>query len=304
MEATRPMSLLSTAPTEQTTGPAARSLWTLVRMRFVRHRLALLSAVVLGLFALAALCAPLLVRHDPNATDLLNRNAAPSFNHFLGTDSFGRDVWARLLFAARISLSVGIVAVGIYTVIGIVLGSLAGYYGGLIDGAIMRFTDTVMSFPSLILIILAVSIVGPSIYNVMAVIGLLGWPSTARLVRAEFLSLREREFVVASLMIGAPNRTIIFRHILPNAFYPLIVSATLGIAGAILSEAGLSFLGLGVQPPTASWGNMLNEAQKLTTLRNYAWQWLPPGLAIAIAVLATNFIGDGLRDALDPRSRV
>jgi peptide/nickel transport system permease protein len=245
----------------------------------------------------------MLARHDPNATDLLNRNTGPSLDHFLGTDSFGRDVWARLIFAARISLSVGIVAVGLYTFIGILLGALAGYYGGLIDGTIMRFTDTVMSFPSLILIILAVSIIGPSIYNVMAVIGLLGWPGTARLVRAEFLSLREREFVVASRMVGGSNRTIIFRHILPNAVYPLIVSATLGIAGAILSEASLSFLGLGVQPPTASWGNMLNEAQKLTTLRNYPWQWLPPGLAIAIAVLATNFIGDGLRDALDPRSR-
>jgi peptide/nickel transport system permease protein len=301
MEATSRMSPL--ARTEVASGPAARSLWSLVWQRFVRHRLALFSVVVLGVLVLAAIFAPVLVRHDPNATNLLNRNAAPSLDHFLGTDSFGRDVWARLLYAGRISLSVGIVAVGIYTAIGIVLGAVAGFYGGPIDGAIMRFTDTVMSFPGLILIILAVSIVGPSIYNVMAVIGLLGWPSTARLVRGEFLSLREREFVVASQMVGAPNRTIIFRHILPNAMHPLIVSATLGIAGAILSEAGLSFLGLGVQPPTASWGNMLNEAQKLTTLRNYAWQWLPPGLAIAIAVLVTNFIGDGLRDALDPRSR-
>jgi peptide/nickel transport system permease protein len=281
----------------------ARSPWSLVWSRFVRHKLALASAIVLLLLAAAAVFAPFLVRHDPNATDLLNRNAGPSLSHFLGTDSFGRDVWARLLYAGRISLSVGIVAVSIYTAIGILLGSIAGYYGGFVDGVIMRFTDTVMSFPSLILIILAVSIVGPSIYNVMAVIGLLGWTSTARLVRAEFLSLREREFVTASRMIGTPNRLIIVRHILPNAFHPLIVSATLGIAGAILSEAGLSFLGLGVQPPTASWGNMLNEAQKLTTLRNYPWQWLPHGLAIAIAVLTTNFLGDGLRDALDPRSR-
>lgn len=281
----------------------ARSPWSLVWSRFVRHKLALASASVLLLMILMALFAPLLTQHDPNATDLLNRNQAPSWSHLLGTDSLGRDVWARLLFAGRISLSVGIVAVSIYTVIGIVLGAAAGFYGGLVDGLIMRFTDTVMSFPSLILIILAVSIVGPSIYNVMAVIGLLGWTGIARLVRAEFLSLREREFVTAARMIGTPNRTIMLRHILPNALHPLIVSATLGIAGAILTEAGLSFLGLGVQPPTASWGNMLNEAQKLTTLRNYPWQWIPPGMAIAIAVLATNFLGDGLRDALDPRAR-
>jgi peptide/nickel transport system permease protein len=294
---------VTAAPAPEWKDKTARSPWSLVWTRFLRHKLALASAVVLVLLALAAVFAPLLIRHDPNATDLLNRNAGPSLSHFLGTDSFGRDVWARLLFAGRISLSVGIVAVSIYTLIGILLGSIAGYYGGFVDGLIMRFTDTVMSFPSLILIILAVSIVGPSIYNVMAVIGLLGWTGTARLVRAEFLSLREREFVTASRMIGTPNRTIMLRHILPNAFHPLIVSATLGIAGAILSEAGLSFLGLGVQPPAASWGNMLNEAQKLTTLRNYPWQWLPPGLAIAIAVLATNFLGDGLRDALDPRTR-
>ena len=167
----------------------------------------------------------------------------------------------------------------------------------------MRLTDTVMSFPSLTLIILAVALLGPSIYNVMIVIGLLGWPGTARLVRSEFLSLRDREFVVASRMVGARDHQIILRHILPNALYPVIVSATLGIAGAILTEAGLSFLGLGVQQPTPSWGNMLNEAQKLTVLQRYPWQWVPPGLAIAIAVLVINFVGDGLRDALDPRTR-
>lgn len=294
---------LAAQPEQTWKADRARSPWSLVWTRFIRHKLALASAAVLLVLVLMAVFAPLLVRHDPNATNLLYRNRGPSLSHFLGTDSLGRDVWARLLFAGRISLSVGIVAVSIYTVIGIILGSIAGFYGGFIDGLIMRFTDTVMSFPSLILIILAVSIVGPSIYNVMAVIGLLGWTGIARLVRAEFLSLREREFVTASRMIGTPNRTIMLRHILPNAIPPLIVSATLGIAGAILSEAGLSFLGLGVQPPNASWGNMLNEAQKLTTLRNYPWQWLPPGIAIAVAVLATNFLGDGLRDALDPRAR-
>lgn len=280
-----------------------QSPWALVRRRFIRHRLALSAAIVLSILVLAAAFAPLLAQHDPNTTSLLDRNLGPSSDHWLGTDSLGRDVWARLLYAGRISLSVGVVAVGIYMAIGLVLGAIAGYFGGFIDSLIMRFTDTVMSFPSLILIILAVSILGPSIYNVMAVLGLLGWPGTARLTRGEFLSLREREYVFASRMIGTPDHRIMFRHILPNALHPLIVSATLGIAGAILSEAALSFLGLGVQPPTASWGNMLNEAQKLTTLRNYPWQWLPPGMAIAIAVLSINFLGDGLRDALDPRTR-
>jgi peptide/nickel transport system permease protein len=193
-----------------------------------------------------------------------------------------------------------LVAVAIYTAIGVSLGALSGFYGGWTDSIIMRLADIVLSFPALILIITVVSVLGPSIYNIMLIIGLLGWPPIARIVRGLFLSLREREFVLASRTVGVSNGRIIFRHMLPNALAPVIVAATFGMANAILLEAGLSFLGLGVQPPTPSWGNMLKDAQSLTVLESMPWLWIPPGTMIALAVLSINFIGDGLRDALDP----
>jgi peptide/nickel transport system permease protein len=186
--------------------------------------------------------------------------------------------------------------------IGTILGALSGYFGGVVDAVIQRLTDAVMCFPSLIIIIAAVAIIGPSIYNVMIVIGLLTWPSICRIVRGQFLSLREREFVEAAQAMGAGNMRIIFRHLLPNAIAPIIVAATFGIASAILTEAGLSFLGLGVQPPTASWGNMINTAQSAAVLQQMPWLWIPAGIMIALAVLSINFIGDGLRDTLDPRA--
>jgi len=197
---------------------------------------------------------------------------------------------------------VGLVAVTIYTTIGVVLGAISGYFGGFVDGAIQRLTDTVMCFPTLIIIIAAVSITGPSIWNVMLIIGLLTWTGTCRLVRGQFLSLREQAFVEAARSVGASDMRLIFRHVLPNSVAPVIVSATFGVAAAILTEAGLSFLGLGVQPPTASWGNLINLAQSATILQQMPWLWAPPGVLIAVAVLSINFIGDGLRDALDPRA--
>jgi len=233
--------------------------------------------------------------------DLYSVAQPPSPDHLLGTDETGRDVPSRLVYGARVSLSVGLVAVFIYTTIGLVLGSTAGYAGGWVDNVLMRATDVVMCFPTLIIIITVVSFVGPSIYNVMAIIGLLGWPQTARLIRGQMLSLREREYVEAARALGAPDAFIVLRHMLPNGIYPIVVSSTFGVATAILTEAGLSFLGLGVQPPTASWGNMLNAAQSVTVLESRPWLWLPPGLAIVLAVLCINFVGDGLRDALDPR---
>ncbi len=208
-----------------------------------------------------------------------------------------------MIYGGRVSLSVGLVSVTIYTLIGIVLGSLSGYYGGLVDSTIQRLTDTVMCFPSLVIIIAAVAILGPSLYNVMIVIGLLTWPGICRLVRAQFLSLRQREFVEAARSVGGRDRELIFRHILPNALAPVIVAATFGVAAAILTEAGLSFLGLGVQPPTPSWGNLINTAQSVAVLQQMPWLWIPAGLLIALSVLSINFIGDGLRDALDPRLR-
>ncbi len=268
--------------------------------RFRRHRLALIGMSILLLLAVGAIGAPLIARHGPSSIDLSAYRLGPSANHPLGTDSAGRDVLSRLLYAGRISLSVGLVAVGIYTAIGVVLGALAGFYGGWVDSTVMRLADVVLSFPTLIIIITLASVLGPSIANVMLAIGLLGWPPIARLLRAELLSLREREFIVGARAMGTSNARLIFRHLLPNAMAPVLVAATFGIAYAILIEAGLSFLGLGVRPPTPSWGNMLTDAQSLTVLESMPWLWLPPGVMIGLAVLSINFIGDGLRDALDP----
>lgn len=272
--------------------------------RFMRHRMAMAGLVVLLLLCLMAIFAPLIAGADPNQGSLRLVRKAPQAGHWLGTDGAGRDVWARLVYASRVSLSVGIVAVAISTAIGVLLGSLAGFYGGKIDSLIMRFTDIILCFPTLLVILSVVTIVGPSIFNVMAVIGGFSWPSMCRLVRAQFLSLREQDYVLAARAIGAPSRAIVARHLLPNVVAPISVAVTLALAGAILTEAGLSFLGLSVQVPTPTWGNMLFGATSISIIENNWWLWLPPGLMIACAVLAINFVGDGLRDALDPRMRL
>jgi peptide/nickel transport system permease protein len=261
----------------------------------------MVGLVLITFMVVMAVFAPLIFDLDPYGVDLRAYRTAPSADHWLGTDSAGRDVLARLIYAGRVSLSVGVVAVGIYTSIGLTLGAIAGFYGGRVDGMIMRLADVVMAFPGVVFIITVASIVGPSIYNIMVIIGLLGWPLVARLVRGMILSLREREYVVAVRAIGASDRRIIFRHIVPNVLAPVLVAATFGAANAILLEAGLSFIGLGVQAPTASWGNMLESAQSLTILDSMPWLWVPPGLAIAVTVLSLNFVGDGVRDAIDPR---
>jgi peptide/nickel transport system permease protein len=280
---------------------SADSLSRRVWRRFVRHRLAMASLGVLILIAITVIGAPLFTAYNP-VKSAGKIEQAPSREHILGTDRLGRDVWARLVYGGRVSISVGIVAVSISTAISIVLGSLSGFYGRWVDMLIMRITDVMMVFPGLILIMVVVSVVGPSIYNVMAVIGLLGWTGTTRLLRGQILSVREWDFVTAARAVGVTDRRIMFRHILPNALAPLLVAATFGVAGAILTEAGLSYLGLGVLPPGPSWGNMLNGAQSVRILEGLWWLWLPPGLAIFVTVLAINFLGDGLRDALDPRT--
>lgn len=269
--------------------------------RFLRHRLAVAGLIIVLILVFAAVFANQVSPHDPNAIVVTQIDDRPSAIYPLGLDQVGRDNLSRLIHAARISLSVGLVAVSIYIVIGTVLGALAGYFGGAVDILITRLTDTFLSFPTLMLILVVVSLVGPRIWNVMLVLGLLGWPPTCRLVRGEFLSLRERDYVHAARASGAVDSRIIFRHVLPNAMGPILVNATFGVATAILTEAALSFLGLGVQPPTASWGNMLTSAQSLSILEQRPFLWVPPGFAIFISVLAINFVGDGLRDALDPR---
>ena len=269
--------------------------------RFFRNKLAIAGLAIVTLLIVIAIFAPFIAPHDPALPDFYAARQAPSSTYWFGTDDLGRDVLSRLIYAARISVTVGIVAVGIYELIAIVLGAVSGYFGGKVDMIVQRLVDIVLAFPNLIIILVFIAILGPSIYNVMIAIGLLSWPGPTRLVRGQILQLREEDYVLAARSLGVRDRRIIFRHILPGVISPLIVNATFGVAGAIMTEAGLSFLGLGVQPPTPSWGNMLMDAQNLTKLQMMPWLWLPPGLAIVLTVLAINFIGDGLRDALDPK---
>jgi peptide/nickel transport system permease protein len=279
---------------------SANTAWA----RFRRHKLALFGLAVLILLGAAAIFANVLAAYDPNRGDLTQLRSAPGARHLLGTDSAGRDVMARLLFGARISMTVGIVAVSISAAIGTLIGMEAGYARGWIDNVLMRFTEVVMTFPVLFAVIVLVALVGPNLFNVILVIGVLGWPGLARLVRGQVLSLRETDYVTAARATGASHRRIVFVHILPGVLPYVMVASTLGMASAILTEAALSFLGLGVQIPVSTWGNMLYSAQSLTVLQSMPWLWIPPGAAIAITVLAANFVGDGLRDAFDPRMRI
>lgn len=269
--------------------------------RFFRDKLAVAGLViVLALFALSILT-PVIAPYDPSAIDVDNILMPPSAQHLFGTDDLGRDVFTRMLYGAGISLKVGFVAVGIATIIGVLLGAIAGYYGGMVDLIIMRFVDIMLCFPSFFLILAVIAFLEPSIFNIMAVIGLTSWMGITRLVRAEFLSLKERDFVLAARAMGASSPRIIFLHILPNAMTPVLVAATLGIASAVLTESALSFLGIGVQPPTPSWGNILTLGQ--STLGVAWWLSLFPGMAILITVLGYNLLGEGIRDAIDPRLR-
>ncbi|MBX3012157.1 MAG: ABC transporter permease [Caldilineaceae bacterium] len=277
------------------------SPWRRARRRFLRHRLAMFGLLVLTLLILIALFAPFIAPYDYAEQNLRRFREAPSADYWLGTDSFGRDVLSRLIWGARPSLAVGLLAVAIYEVIAIILGSLAGYYGGKVDWIIMRVVDIVMTFPSLIIIIFLVAILGPGLQNTILAIAVLRWTEPTRLVRAQILSLREMDYVLAARSLGVPDGRIIRRHVVPGIVAPLVVHATFGVAVAILTEASLSFLNLGILPPAASWGNMMTAAQELVILEQMPWLWLPPGLAIMLAVLSINFVGDGLRDALDPK---
>jgi peptide/nickel transport system permease protein len=268
--------------------------------RFKRNKLSVAGTVVVVALIIIALFAPFIAPYNPTDIDISNIMAPPSASHPFGTDELGRDVLTRMIYGSRISLSVGIVAVGISICIGIIIGSLAGFFVGKVDAVLMRFVDIMLTFPTFFLMLAVIAIVPrSSIYIIMLVIGITSWMDVARLVRAEFLTLRERDFVLAAKVAGAGNLRLIFRHILPNALSPVFVAATFGVAGAILVESGLSFLGFGVQPPTPSWGNILTAGKD--NIEVAWWLSLYPGLAILITVLSYNLVGEGLRDALDPR---
>ncbi len=267
--------------------------------RFVKNRLALAGLLFILIIFVASLFPRLIAPGDPFALDINSIFSPPSHAHLMGTDELGRDVFSRMVFGARISLKVGIVAVGIAILIGTSVGIVAGYFGGLVDAILMRFVDIMLCFPTFFLILAVIAFLEPSIFNIMAVIGITGWMGVARLVRAETLSLRNRDFVQAAMAIGESDLKIMFTHILPNALSPVLVAATLGVAGAILTESSLSFLGIGVQPPFPSWGNILTAGKDNI---EFAW-WLSlfPGIAILVTVLGYNLLGEGIRDSIDPR---
>jgi peptide/nickel transport system permease protein len=272
-----------------------REFWA----RFRRNKLAMSGLIMVGGLFLVSLFAPWLAPYDPNFIDLKAVLMPPNAAHWLGTDPLGRDVLSRIIYGSQVSLKVGFVAVGLATFIGIIVGALAGYYKGWVDLILMRFVDLMLCFPSFFLILAVIALLEPSIWIIMVVIGITSWMGVARLVRAELLSLKEREFVVAAQALGASDMRLILRHLLPNALAPVMVSATLGVAGAILTESALSFLGLGVQPPTPSWGNILTAGKDNIEI---AW-WLSvfPGLAILFTVMSYNLLGEGIREAIDPR---
>jgi ABC-type dipeptide/oligopeptide/nickel transport system permease subunit len=277
---------------------STRPLWA----RLAGDRRAIIGLGLVAALSIAALAAPLLARYDPTAIDLVHQLERPSAAHWMGTDLQGRDVWARLVYGARISLAVGLISQTIALALGLTIGLVAGYYGRWADELIMRLADITMAFPTLLLLIAMAAALEPSLTTVFVTIGVVGWAGMARLVRGQVLVARELEFVQAARALGATDRRILARHILPNVIAPVVIAATLGVAGAIMAEAALSFLGLGVQPPTPSWGAMIADARDLVQLRTAPWTSVFPGLAIGAAVLGFNLVGDALRDALDPRS--
>jgi peptide/nickel transport system permease protein len=263
----------------------------------------MIALVVFGVICLSALFAPVIERYPPDAISLRDKFTPPSAEHWLGTDRLGRDVWSRTIHGGRVSLAVGLTAALISTMIGLLFGAVSGYYGGWADMLVMRLTDVFLTFPPIIIMLAIAAFVGQSIANVILIIGLLSWPTTARLVRGQVLSVREEQFVLASRSLGAKNSRLINLHVLPNTIAPLLAEVTFAVGAAILTEAGLSFLGLGVPQPTPSWGNMLEAARSLDILENGPWMWVPPAIMTLLTILCINFIGDGVRDAIDPRHR-
>ena len=272
--------------------------------KFLAHRLAMMGTIVLILEVLAVVFLPSIMKLDPYSMDYMAFGGAPSAEHLLGCDDVGRDLFARLIFGGRVSLMVGICSALISLAIGVPLGLFAGYFRGAVETVIMRCADIFMSFPNMILILVLASVLGQSVTTVTLVIGFLGWTEFARLIYANVLSVSEKEYVESARAIGTSNYKIITKYILPNSFAPILIAITFQMASAILMESSLSFLGMGVQPPGASWGNMLYDAQSITVLSKRLWIWMPPGIALLITVLSINFLGDGIRDALDPKIKI
>lgn len=283
-------------------GDNKNSTFRMVIKRFGKHKLAVVSLFFLSIMTVLALLAPVVSPYNPNQVST-SFSSPPSFEHWLGTDQIGRDMLSRLIYATRISLFVGLAATVISTAIGVILGLIAGYFGGIADTIIMRITDTIMSFPYILLVLVAAAIIGPGLWNIILILGFVDWPGAARLVRGNVLSLRETNFVKGNVVAGMSNRYILFSEILPNTIGPVLVYATSVFAISILDEAALSFLGMGVQPPTASLGNILNGAESITILTSKFWLWVPAGVLIILLVVSINFVGDALRDAIDPSAK-
>ena len=290
-------------PTDSLDYGRKRSQWRDVLHRLTRNKLAMLGLVIVLVLVLAAVFADFVAPYDPDVQDYTNMKAYPSFAHPLGTDDVGRDLFARLLYGGRISLFVGITSTIISVLIGIPLGLIAGYFRGTAESIIMRTADAFMSFPSMVLILVLVAVFGPSILTVTVVIGVLGWTAIAKLIYGNVLSIREREYIQAARAVGVSTKKILFSEVLPNAIPPVWANISFRVAGAILTESSLSFLGMGVQTPQASWGNIIFAAQNLLVLTARPWVWLPPGICIILVVIGFNFIGEGVRDALDPKTK-
>lgn len=283
--------------------------WKLVKRKFKKNKVAVTGMIIFIIMVFLALFAPILTPYDPYTMDFSQVNQRPSKVHLLGTDELGRDYLTRILYGGRVSMKVGLFAVIIEILIGALVGGLAGYYGGWVDNLLMRIVEIFMAFPFLPIAITISAVIGPEVapekrmYIMMFIIGLLSWGGLARMIRGQILSLREQEFIQAAKALGIRDSRIIWKHLIPNTLGYIIVSATLGMAGAIMSEAGLSFLGLGVTPPIPTWGNLVQNARDIYVLKNRVWLWLPPGVAIFFAVMSINLFGDGLRDAIDPKSK-
>lgn len=276
----------------------------IARKKFFQNKMAVLGLIVIILFVILSVFAPLFTKLDPNQTDLLNIRGCPNAEHILGTDDLGRDIFTRLLYGGRISIAVGVISMALQLAIGVTIGTLAGYFGGILDKIVMRIVDVIMCFPFFVIAIALASVLGGSMTNLVLIIGMLMWPGIARIVRSQVLVIKENEFIMGARALGLNWLEIIFSHVLPNIVSSVLVASTLSVASGILMEATLSFLGLGVNPPDPSWGNMLVAAQSMSVLKNQWWMWIPAGTAVVLMVLAVNFFGDGLRDALDAKSKI